>query len=127
MLDRCRTSGRGCFSPIGWWRGLLCSRTRKAPLDGLHAAAPFGGANATSLPPLIAQVEFFIDDVMSAVAFVVGLAQAVFAFAPATFGLIRSFAPKHVDSPAGVAPSIVVTAALFRGLATAAFLTERRR
>ena len=86
-----------------------------------------GFGNATSLPPLIAQVEFVKDDVVRAVALVVGLAQAAFAFAPATFGLIRAFAPKLVDIPAGAAPDVFVTAALFQGLAIVAFLAGRRR
>jgi len=86
-----------------------------------------GFGNATSLPPLIAQVEFVKDDVVRAVALVVGMAQAAFAFAPATFGLIRAFAPKFVDAPAGAAPYVFVTAALFQGLAIAAFLAGRRR
>ena len=86
-----------------------------------------GFGNATSLPPLIAQVEFVKDDVVRAVALVVGLAQAAFAFAPATFGLIRAFAPKLVDATAGSAPYVFVTAALFQGLAIAVFLAGRRR
>lgn len=85
-----------------------------------------GFGNATSLPPLIAQVEFVKDDVVRAVALVVGLAQAAFAFAPATFGLIRAFAPKLVDATAGSAPYVFVTAALFQGLAMVAFLAGRR-
>ena len=52
-----------------------------------------GIGNATSLPPLIAQVEFVKDDVGRVVALVVAIGQAVYAFAPAVFGLIRQFAP----------------------------------
>ena len=86
-----------------------------------------GFGNATSLPPLIAQVEFVKDDVVRAVALVVGMAQAAFAFAPATFGLIRAFAPRAVDTPTEAAPYVFATAALFQGLAIAAFLAGRRR
>lgn len=86
-----------------------------------------GFGNATSLPPLIAQVEFVKDDVTRAVALVVGMAQAAYAFAPATFGLIRAFAPKLVDAPPGAAPYMFVIAALLQGLAIAAFLAGRRR
>jgi len=85
-----------------------------------------GFGNATSLPPLIAQVEFVKDDVARAVALVVG-AQAAYAFAPATFGLIRAFAPKLVDAPPGAAPYVFVIAALLQGLAIAAFLAGRRQ
>jgi hypothetical protein len=40
-----------------------------------------GFGNATSLPPLIAQIEFVKDDVPRVVALVVGIAQAAYAFA----------------------------------------------
>ena len=52
-----------------------------------------GIGNATSLPPLIAQVEFVKDDVPRVVALVVAIGQAVYAFAPAVFGFVREFAP----------------------------------
>jgi hypothetical protein len=86
-----------------------------------------GFGNATSLPPLIAQVEFVKDDVTRAVALVVGMAQAAYAFAPATFGLIRAFAPNLVEAPPGAAPYVFAIAALLQGLAIAAFLAGRRR
>ncbi len=86
-----------------------------------------GFGNATSLPPLIAQVEFVKEDVTRAVALVVGMAQAAYAFAPATFGLIREFAPQLSESPAGAAPYVFGTSALFQGMAIAAFLAGRRR
>src|SRR5262245_1338335 len=86
-----------------------------------------GFGNATSLPPLIAQVEFVRDDVTRAVALVVGMAQAAYAFAPATFGLIRAFAPKLVDAPPGAAPYVFLIGALLQGLAIGAFLAGRPR
>ena len=86
-----------------------------------------GFGNATSLPPLIAQVEFVRDDVTRAVALVVGMAQAAYAFAPATFGLIREIAPKLVDAPPGAAPEVFVMAGMLQGLAIAAFLAGRWR
>ena len=52
-----------------------------------------GIGNATSLPPLIAQVEFVPEDVPRVVSLIVATAQAAYAFAPAAFGLIREFAP----------------------------------
>ena len=85
-----------------------------------------GFGNATSLPPLIAQVEFVEDDVTRAVALIVGMAQAAYAFAPATFGLIRALGPKLIDAPSG-APSVFLMAALLQGLAIVAFLVGRRR
>ncbi len=48
----------------------------------------FGIGNATSLPPLIAQTEFAKEDVARVVALIVAIGQAIYAFAPATFGLI---------------------------------------
>src|SRR5262249_13031853 len=52
-----------------------------------------GFGNATSLPPLIAQVEFVKEDLARVVALIVGLAQGAYAFAPAIFGLVRGLAP----------------------------------
>ena len=48
-----------------------------------------GIGNVTSMPPLIAQVEFVKEDVPRVVALVVAIGQATYAFAPAAFGLIR--------------------------------------
>jgi hypothetical protein len=48
-----------------------------------------GIGNVTSMPPLIAQVEFVKDDVPRVVALVVAIGQATYAFAPAAFGLVR--------------------------------------
>lgn len=48
-----------------------------------------GIGNLTSLPPLIAQKEFNREDVITVVALVVAINQAVFAFAPAVVGLLR--------------------------------------
>ncbi|MDF3810440.1 MULTISPECIES: MFS transporter [Rhodopseudomonas] len=50
-----------------------------------------GIGNATSLPPLIAQVEFVKADVPRVVPLIVAIGQATYAFAPATFGLIREW------------------------------------
>jgi Major Facilitator Superfamily len=54
-----------------------------------------GVGNAISLPPLIAQVEFVKEDVSRVVALVFAIGQAIYAFAPAAFGLIRQFAPQE--------------------------------
>lgn len=48
-----------------------------------------GIGNVTSMPPLIAQVEFVKEDVPRVVALVVAIGQATYAFAPAAFGFIR--------------------------------------
>ncbi len=53
----------------------------------------FGVGNATSLPPLIAQVEFVKEDVPRVVPMIVAIGQGTYAFAPAAFGLIGSLRP----------------------------------
>lgn len=85
-----------------------------------------GFGNSTSLPPLIAQVEFVPEDVPRVVSLIVGIAQGTYAFAPATFGLIRDLAPQATDAVAGAAPGLFAAAALAQGLAIAAFLAGRR-
>jgi MFS family permease len=50
-----------------------------------------GIGNATSLPPMIAQKEFARGDVQRIVSLAVAIAQATYAFAPWTFGVVRSF------------------------------------
>jgi hypothetical protein len=86
-----------------------------------------GFGNATSLPPLIAQVEFVDDDVPRVVALVVALAQGTYAFAPAAFGLIRALAPQATtDATSGSAPALFLAAAIVQALAIAAFLAGRR-
>jgi MFS family permease len=92
------------------------------------AIALFGSGigNATSLPPLIAQVEFVPDDVPRVVSLIVAVGQAGYAFAPAAFGLVREFAPS-AGADAGAAPWVFAVAALGQLLAIAAFLAGRRR
>ena len=47
-----------------------------------------GIGNATSLPPLVAQVEFVKEDVARVVALIVAMSQGLWALAPATFALL---------------------------------------
>lgn len=82
-----------------------------------------GFGNATSLPPLIAQLEFVKEDEQRAVALIVGVSQGAYAFAPAIFGLIRDFAPQA--GSAGAATYVFATAALVQALAIAAFVAGR--
>jgi cyanate permease len=51
-----------------------------------------GLGNLISLPPLIAQAEFARPEVGRVVALVIAVNQAVFAFAPAVFGVLRDMA-----------------------------------
>jgi MFS family permease len=84
-----------------------------------------GFGNATSLPPLIAQVEFVKEEVLRVAALIVAVAQAGYAIAPAFFGLVREMAPHTADAAAGSAPLLFAAAALVQGLAAAAFLAGR--
>jgi hypothetical protein len=85
-----------------------------------------GFGNATSLPPLIAQVEFVKDDQSRVVALIVGIAQGGYAFAPAVFGLIRELSP-HLGEIAAAAPLVFAAAAVIQAMAMAAFLAGRCR
>jgi MFS family permease len=80
-----------------------------------------GIGNATSLPPLIAQVEFTKDDVSRVVALVVAIGQATYAFAPAVFGLIRDYAAQGPDNGAAV----FAVAALVQAFAIGTLLIGR--
>ena len=86
-----------------------------------------GIGNVTSLPPLIAQVEFVKEDVPRVVPLIVAIGQATYAFAPAVFGLIRAFAPQMGASSAAAAPWLFIAAGLIQLAAIAGFLLGRRR
>lgn len=77
-----------------------------------------GIGNVTSMPPLIAQVDFVKDDVPRVVALVVAIGQATYAFAPAAFGFIREFSDG--------AGAVFAAAALVYVLAIGALLIGRR-
>ena len=79
-----------------------------------------GIGNATSLPPLIAQVEFVKEDVQRVVALTVAIGQAVYAFAPAAFGLIREFV--SLGNGGG---AVFAAAALVQALSIGALLVGR--
>jgi hypothetical protein len=82
-----------------------------------------GIGNATSLPPLIAQVEFVKKDVTRVVALVTALAQATYAFAPAAFGLVRELSAGNGDL---AAPAVYITAAFIQIAAASAYLAGAR-
>jgi hypothetical protein len=86
-----------------------------------------GIGNATSLPPLIAQMEFANEVVPRVVALIVAISQATYAFAPAAFGLIRQFAPHIGFEAPGACPEVFVAAALIQALAIVAFLIGSTR
>jgi MFS family permease len=87
----------------------------------------FGIGNATSLPPLIAQVEFVKEDVPRVVPLIIAIGQGFYAFAPAAFGLIRELAPTAAAAPAGAAPYLFIAAAAIQGAAVATLMLGRRR
>ena len=76
-----------------------------------------GIGNATSLPPLIAQVEFNKADVSRVVPLIVALSQATYALAPALFGIARTISN----------PIVFILAMVIQFLAVIAFLSGRRR
>ena len=93
--------------------------------DGENAAAMavgvllfgLGIGNATSLPPLIAQVKFQEADVSRVVPLIVALSQATYALAPALFGIARTISD----------PAIFILAVAIQFLAVIALLAGRRK
>ena len=85
-----------------------------------------GIGTATSLPPLIAQVEFAKDDVPRVVSLIVAISQAGYAFAPAAFGAVRALGS---GTSAGVetATWFFVAAAAIQVAAIAAFAAGGRK
>ncbi len=134
----------GWSMPVGADRRLLASASYAVQIAGSlvfllaagHSASLLllgivlfgaGIGNATSLPPLIAQVELVQADATRVVPLIVGIGQATYAFAPAAFGLIPEYAPRVGSASAGASPCLFIAAALIQGLAIAAFLVGRRR
>jgi hypothetical protein len=104
---------------------LLASGGSNVPLL-LAGVALFGAGigNVTSLPPLIAQVEFVKEDAARVVPLIVAIGQATYAFAPATFGVLRlGEANGTVTHPGSM---LFVAAATVQVAAAACFLAGRR-
>lgn len=76
-----------------------------------------GIGNATSLPPLIAQTEFSREQTAMVIALMVAISQATYAFAPASFGLIRS----SFSQPGQAIIALVVAAVVVQTLAILSF------
>ncbi len=123
----------GWFIPAGADRRLVASASLLVQALGCGALLLAGGTsvpllllgvvliglgigNATSLPPLVAQVEFARDNVTRVVALMVATSQGVYAFAPAAFGLLREIAPET---------AVYVAAALVQLGAVAAYVAGR--
>jgi hypothetical protein len=89
----------------------------------LLAVVLFGSGigNATSLPPLIAQVEFVKDEVQRVISLIVAVAQATYAFAPAFFGALLVFGSPKTPN----ATLFFAAVAAVQGLAIACFWVGR--
>jgi MFS family permease len=85
-----------------------------------------GIGNATSLPPLIAQVEFAKEDEPPVIALIVGIAQATYAFAPAVFGVLLTIASGDNARFGHGTNAFFIVAAILQGAAIALFLAGRR-
>jgi MFS family permease len=141
LATACAIAGRtivGWAMPVGADRRLVACASYAVQIAGslvLIAAAGqsvpllllgivlFGAGigNATSLPPLIAQIDFAKEDVQRVVALIVAIGQASYAFAPAAFGLIREL------SAPGASPLFFSAAAVVQGLAVCLFFVGRRK
>jgi hypothetical protein len=86
-----------------------------------------GFGNATSLPPLIAQVEFVKEDVTRVAALIVAIAQGGYAAAPLFFGIVRELTAGAASVASGEAPVLFAAAAFVQCLAIGAFVSGRRR
>lgn len=85
-----------------------------------------GIGNATSLPPLVAQVEFVPADVPRGAALIVAIGQATYAFAPALFALLLVVPWPDAGPRVGQgAAGFFVGVALVQGLAMACFVAGR--
>jgi Major Facilitator Superfamily len=136
----------GWLMPVGADRRLVVSISIAVQMVGVVAFLLAGGTNVpllllgvvlfgagigngTSLPPLIAQVEFVKDDVARVVPLIVAMAQATYAFAPAIFGIIRELTAESgaaADKLPDAAPSLFIAAAAIQLLAIIIFLLGRR-
>jgi hypothetical protein len=85
-----------------------------------------GIGNITSLPPLIAQVEFVNEDAARVVSLIVAVGQATYAFAPATFGLLRTTQDTPGVLGAGNGAALFIAAAAIQLAAIACFLGASR-
>lgn len=85
----------------------------------------FGIGNATSLPPLIAQVEFAKEDTGRVVALIVAMGQASYSFAPALFGLVRGAGDVALGGIGTQGTGVFVAAIAVKLMAAAAFLIGR--
>jgi len=141
LATACAIGGRtivGWLMPMGADRRLIACAAYAVQIAGsllfmlggtsvpliLLAVVLFGSGigNATSLPPLIAQVEFVKEEVQRAISLIVAVAQGTYAFAPAFFGAILAF-----GSGGPNATLFFAIAAAVQALAILCFWAGRRR
>jgi hypothetical protein len=123
--DRRRFAAMNLAAQIAGSLALLGSAGTDVPLI-LLGVALFGAGigNVTSLPPLIAQVEFVKEDAARVVPLIVAIGQATYAFAPAGFGLLR--AGNDTSSAPETGAVIFIAAAIVQLAAAVCFLSARR-
>jgi hypothetical protein len=110
---------------IGGSMALLLAAGQNVPLLVIGSLLfGLGIGNTASLPPLIAQGEFTASDLPRAVALVLGVSQACYAFAPLAFGALRVL---WSDGTGGEAPLVFVAAAVLQSGAVVALLTGMPR
>jgi hypothetical protein len=127
-------TGIGWLMPVSADRRLIASASYGVQIIGTLMLLATGGenaaamiigvllfglgiGNATSLPPLIAQMEFDKADVSRVVPLIVALSQATYALAPALFGIARTISD----------PVVFILAVAIQFLAVIAFLAGRHR
>lgn len=127
-------TGIGWLMPVSADRRLIASASYGVQIIGTLMLLTTGGenaaamilgvllfglgiGNATSLPPLIAQVEFDKADVSRVVPLIVALSQATYALAPALFGIARAISD----------PAVFIWAVAIQFLAVIAFLAGRNK
>ena len=127
-------TGIGWLMPVSADRRLIASTSCGVQITGSLMLLATGGenavtmvvgvllfglgiGNATSLPPLIAQVEFDKSDVSRVVPLIVALSQATYALAPALFGIARAVSD----------PAVFILAVAIQFLAVTAFLYGRHK
>lgn len=123
--DRRRLAAMNLAVQIVGSLALLAAGGHSLPLLLLGVALfGVGIGNVTSLPPLIAQVEFIKEDAARVVPLIVAIGQATYAFAPAAFGLLRAHEIAGVAGNTGA--YLFTAAAAVQAAAAICFLSARR-
>jgi MFS family permease len=123
---RLAASASYCLQAVGTVL-LICAGADQLMLIVLAVALfGLGIGNATSLPPLIAQVEFAKEDVPRVVARSVALAQALYAFAPAAFAAVLAAGATSSQPAIGMGTASFFVAVLVTQVAAIALMLYGR-